>query len=326
MPDSLHSKTSDLVVVDEAWAHDILRGRAIDQAIVPTQATKPNAQVWKLSTAGDDSSIWWLGTVEAGRAAVTAGRDTGVAFFEWMCPDDLDPTDEASWPIFHPAYGITIGADQMRAALELLGPDEFARAYGNRWVATTARVIPLATWVARRDDEAPLPAPGEMALAFDVAIDSSDATIVAAWRDPETRAGHVEVADHRPGTGWVAERWVELTDRWRPISVAYDQAGPAPDVADRAARAGVTLTGLGAREYAGACERFLRELVDGTLCYRQHPALDDAAAAAGRRAMGDAWAWGRRQTTISLSPLTAATCALWAYDGAPADIGAFRIL
>src|SRR6516165_1618654 len=73
-PDGLHGKTSDLVVVDEPWSFDPVRGGQLDQAIVPTQAARPNAQVWKLSTAGDANSVWWLGTVEAGRAATTAGR------------------------------------------------------------------------------------------------------------------------------------------------------------------------------------------------------------------------------------------------------------
>ena len=36
----------------------------------------------------------------------------------------------------------------------MLGPDEFARAYGNRWVSTTARVIPLGAWRALPDPEA----------------------------------------------------------------------------------------------------------------------------------------------------------------------------
>lgn len=79
-PTGLHGKTSDLVIVDECWAFDLVRGQQLDQAIVPTQATRPNAQVWKVSTAGDAAALWWLGTVEAGRAAVEAGRTDGVAY------------------------------------------------------------------------------------------------------------------------------------------------------------------------------------------------------------------------------------------------------
>src|SRR5215471_14835245 len=93
-PKNLHGKHTDLVVVDEAWSFDITRGVALDQAIVPTQATKPGAQVWKVSTAGDDSAVWWKASVEAGRAAVAAGRTSGRAYFEWSCPDELDPTAE----------------------------------------------------------------------------------------------------------------------------------------------------------------------------------------------------------------------------------------
>src|SRR5215471_4127085 len=182
-PDSLHSKVSDLVVVDECWAFDYVRGKQLDQAIVPTQATKPNAQVWKVSTAGDATSTWWLGAVEAGRAAAAAGRTEGIAYFEWTVPEGLDPCDPDVWPLYHPAYGITQHRASLQAALEILGPDEFARAFGNRWTSQVARVIPLEAWRRCADDDAPLPVVGELALAFDVAVDRSEAAITAAWRD-----------------------------------------------------------------------------------------------------------------------------------------------
>lgn len=323
---ALHSKTSDLVVVDECWFFDFAKGQELDQAIVPTQATKPNAQVWKLSTAGDASSVWWLGTVEAGRAAVDAGRTDGIAYFEWSCPDDLDPCDPVSWPLYHPAYGRTIGADNMQAALDLLGPDDFARAYGNRWVSTTARVIPLDAWRCCADPDAPMPERGRCALAFDVAVDRSDAAIVAAWRDDDGTA-HVEVADRRDGVGWVVDRLVELCERWRPRAVGYDAAGPALDVADRLARADIALEGLDAAKYVAACAGLLDGITaePPTVRIRPHGDLDAAAASAARRTLGDRWAWSRRQSGASISTLTAATVAVWAWDHAPQDLGVFRV-
>jgi hypothetical protein len=324
-PDGLHSKVSDLVVVDEPWAFDLVHGRALDAAVVPTTATRPNAQVWKVSTAGDATSTWWLGTVEAGRAAAAADRREGVAFFEWACPDHLDPTEPASWPLFHPAYGLTIGAEAMAGALEMLGPDEFARAYGNRWVSSTSRVLPLGAWRAAAEDGVELPGPGEVSLAFDVAVDRSDAAIVAAWRDEAAR-GHVEVVDHRDGAGWVPERLAELVERWRPSVVAYDKAGPALDIADVATRGGLELEGLESKAYAAACAGFLEAVCaePPTVGIRRHEAMDAAAAGAARRSLGDAWAWGRRQSGTSIAPLTAATVALWAFDHAP-GLGDFRI-
>jgi hypothetical protein len=324
-PAGLHSKISDLVVVDEPWAFDLVRGRQLDQAIVPTQATRPNAQVWKVSTAGDANSIWWLSTVEAGRAAVANGRREGIAYFEWSCPDDLDATAETSWPLYHPAYGRTIGAEAMRAALELLGPDEFSRAYGNQWVATTARVIPLPAWRAAADDTAALPERGGLALAFDVALDRSDAAILAAWIDSSGMC-HLEVAHYEEGSSWVAGKVLELAQKWAPTSIAYDASGPALDVADELERAGLTLVGTKAKEYAAACAGLLEGLTSEpqTVRYRPHQRLDEAAAAATRRALGDAWAWGRRMTNVSLAPLTAATVARWAAQHSTPS-GPFRI-
>jgi hypothetical protein len=62
-----------------------------------------------------------------------------------------------------------------------------------------------------------------------------------------------------------------------------------------------------------------------TVRYRPHEALDAAASSAARRALGDAWAWGRRQSSGSLAALTASTVALWGLDHAPA-LGEFRVL
>jgi hypothetical protein len=326
-PDALHSKHTDLVVIDESWVFDLARGRAIDQAIVPTQATKANAQVWKVSTAGDDSSTWWLGSVEGGRADVEAGRQEGRAFFEWSCPDHLDPTQEASWPVYHPAYGRTIFAPAMYAALDEMGQEEFSRAYGNRWIHTAARVIPRTAWMAAAAPDQPMPPIGDCALSFDVALDRTDACIVAAWRDGGGMA-RLEVADYRPTSGWVPERLLQLRERLQPVAISYDAAGPALDVADRCTRLGLDLMPVKTKEYVAACagllEAFMGEAV--SVRYRPNVALDAAAAAAVRRSLGDAWAWGRRQSTVSISPLTAATTALWAFDHAERVVlGEFRI-
>jgi hypothetical protein len=214
----------------------------------------------------------------------------------------------------------------MTAALAMLGPDEFGRAYGNRWTSTVARVIPLEAWRAAADPELPEPERGRLALAFDVAVDRSDAAIVAAWRDEAGRTC-LELADTAAGVGWLPDRLAELVDRWAPVGVAYDAAGPALDVADVLERRGLPVLGLKAREYAAACSGLFDELVtDPPLVrVRPHPALDNAASSAARRTLGDAWAWARRLSAVSIAPLTAGTVARWAWDHAPADLGTFRV-
>jgi hypothetical protein len=325
-PTGLHGKVADVVVIDECWAFDPVRGSQLDQAIVPTQATRPNAQTFKLSTAGDANSVYWLGVVEQGRAAVEAGKTSGICYVEWSCPDDLDPCDPHSWPLYHPAYGRTIGRESMEAALSMLGADEFARSFGNRWVSMVARVIPIGAWRNAAEPDAALPQARNVALAFDVALDRSEGTIVAAYRDAQGVA-HVEVADHRPGVGWIPDRAADLSDSWSPVAFAYDDAGPALDVADVMTRRGLDLTPIRTKDYGAACSSFLDALNEDppSVRVRPHPAMDTAAAAAARRTLGDAWAWGRRQSATSIAPLTAATVALWAYDHAPVPIGDFRV-
>jgi hypothetical protein len=159
-----------------------------------------------------------------------------------------------------------------------------------------------------------------------VAVDRSDAAIVAAWIDAEGAVCRLEVADWQSGTAWLADRLLALWGKWRPNAVTFDAAGPAIDIADELTRRGMTLTPVKARDYAAACAGLLEAVTSEppTVRYKPHQALDDAAAAATRRALGDAWAWGRRQTTVSLSPLTAATVARWAALHVEAA-GPFRI-
>jgi hypothetical protein len=123
----------------------------------------------------------------------------------------------------------------------------------------------------------------------------------------------------------VVDRLDELCGRYSSLCVAYDAAGPALDLADAARRRGLTLEGIGAKEYAAACAGLLSGLSAGSLRYRRHEALDIAAASAARRTLGDAWAFGRRQSSGSIAAITAATVALWGYDHAPASVGTFRI-
>lgn len=319
LPASLHSKQSDLVVVDEAWAHDLERGHQLDQAIVPTQATRPGAQVWKVSTAGDENSLWLWDTVTKGRAAVEAGRRDGICYFEFACPDELDPCDPAAWEQFHPAYGLTIGVVQMRAALEELGAAGFARAYGNRWPegmgeAAAPPRLPPGRWAAVQVPPIALvPADVTVALGVDTDRDRTSAAIAVAWRD----AGglRTELTDARPGTGWVLERLGDLIARWRPVAVALPADTPAGDIADTLATDGAPVVSIRGRDWPAACARFLAQVTEGTIRVGEHPALAAAAERAPGRDSGDGgWAWHRRGTTASIAPIIATTAASWGLD------------
>jgi phage terminase large subunit-like protein len=125
-----HGETTDLVVVDEAWVHQDAR---VEQSVRPTMATRRDAQLWIVSTAGTSRSTWWRGKLDAGRAAAQMGVDTGVCCFDWSAPDDCNPADEAIWWQTMPALGKLIDVATVRADMQNMALPEFARAFLNVW-------------------------------------------------------------------------------------------------------------------------------------------------------------------------------------------------
>jgi hypothetical protein len=78
--------------------------------------------------------VWWRGKVDAGREAVEAGTDDGVAYFEWAAPLDADPADPETWRRCHPALAEGVVAEEVIAAdYAAMAEAEFARAYLNWW-------------------------------------------------------------------------------------------------------------------------------------------------------------------------------------------------
>ena len=314
--DALHGKQSDLVFVDEAWAHSADVGNALLTAIGPTQATRPGAQIWILSAEGDDASTFLHDWTERAEAAVAADTGRGLCVISYGVPAELDATDPDTVARFHPAVGHTIDAGFLVDERARLGAPAFARSYGNRRTGARSAVIELASWSALVRPIAPPPG-RRVSLGFDVDPDSSTASLAAAWRD-DTGQLRVQLRAHAPGVLWLSEAVGEHYSRWSPDRLAYDPGGPAGASADRLARAGRELMPLSTREYAAACSAFLDTVRDKALAHDGAAPVADAVAAADRRAVGDAWVWDRRTAAVPLSPLIALTLAVWAVDHAPA--------
>jgi len=306
--DSGHGKTVDLGVKDELFAdYDDRR----DQAMIPAMATRAAAQVLTASTMGTDESFPLNRAVERGRQAVAAGVTTGIAYFEWSAGPDEDPHDPATWWRCMPALGWTITEAVVVHAKDSLADGEFRRAFLNQQTKAEDRVIPGPNWAAVcSEDVGP---EGELVFSLDVNPERSAGAVVAA------AGGVAELVDYRGGTGWVVDRAVELTGRHGSASWLVDAVGPAGSLIPELERAGLTVTPVSAREMVAACGQFYDAVMDGKVQIRQHPKLDEAVAAAAKRSVGDAWAWGRKNTLTDVSPLVALTLALWGAQG-PGDV------
>jgi hypothetical protein len=289
----------DLAIVDEAFADDDFRR---EQALRPAMATRPDAQLIVISTAGTDKSIYLKHLVDNGRAAVVDGTP-GLAYLEWSAEDGADPHDPQALLSCNPSIGYTQTLETLLADISALDNEsEVRRAYLNQWTRAEDRIIPEAVWLRCVDDHVVPRLP--VSLAVDVRPDRSSGAVAAA--DAE---GRVEVGDYRAGVGWLPDRVVELSQRLS-APVVIDAYGPAGNLADVLEGRGVTVVRYGAQQFAQACSTFYDMVADERLTVRRHAALDSAVAGARRRTLGDAWAWARKDELTDLSPLVAATLAV----------------
>ena len=67
----------------------------------------------------------------------------------------------------------------------------------------------------------------------------------------------------------------------------------------------------GARDYCASCATMHDAIVDGKLAHLGDSILTDAVASATRRRLGDRWAWKRTSEESPITPLVAASLALW---------------
>lgn len=311
MEESGHGKTVHLGVKDEYFADFDYRR---DQALIPAMATIPDAQILMASTMGTDESVPLNEAVDQGRAAVEAGRRSGIAYFEWSADPEADLDDPAVWRSYMPALGITITEAVVRHARETLPESEFRRAFGNIKTSADERVIPRPAWSAACNED--VRPEGALVFAFDVNPERSAGAIVAASLAERPVA---ELVEHRAGTGWMADRASELNARHGPGSWLVDASGPAGSLIPEFERRGLRVVPIAGRELVDACGAFFDGVTnrdnDGNaspnFVIRSHPRLDDAAACAAKRQVGDAWAWTRKSAIGDVSPLMATTLALW---------------
>jgi hypothetical protein len=154
-------------------------------------------------------------------------------------------------------------------------------------------------------------------LGFDVDMDGAWSSIVIS---AGTAANpYIELVDHRKGVGWLPGRLAQLVQQWKPAAVGYNAAGPAlaqvgaisVEFRDQSISL-EALVPLSASDYRAACELFAISVSEGRLSRPnsvEQPSLDVAGEKATERPLAEGWVWHRRDATVPISPLVAATAA-----------------
>lgn len=321
--------TGNCNILDE----DMILGDDAMGALMPTMAAVKDPQVWYFGSAGIGSPSVQLARLR--RRALTAMErgepDPSLAYMEWSidphvdeclpgCTDHDDPRSPLSVAKANPALGYRLTLEHTERerltmsteifARERLGVGAYPSEEGDTW-----QVIGEDAWRALADGTSKMSDP--VAFAVDTTPERSHSAICAAGRSGE--AVHIEVVDHRPGTGWVVERLIELVEKWSPCAVVIDPGGPAgsliPAVRKELERLGLPdlLIEPKTREVAGATGQFFDAVTEQAVVHLDQAPMATALAGADKRPVGDGWAWARRGVSVDISPLVGCTLAVWGH-------------
>lgn len=328
----------DCLICDESM---ILRAAPIG-ALLPVMSARRNPQIVYTNSAGLGAESEQLAAVRARALAESEQPDPSLAYLEWsivphtkecphdgegrpLCQEHDDRDDVASWARVNPAMGIRIRVSHIAHEMRTMRPDLFDRErlgvgeYPAR-SEETWQVITKEVWEG-------LAAPGSSAadpvsFAIEVNPERTWAAICAAGAvdGGDGKAVHVEVIDHRPGTDWIIDRAMELDERWTPCAWVVDEGGPAGSLAAELRRRltererDEVVFSPKVREIVQGCGRFYDRALSGGLAHLDQAPMASALAGAQKRDLGDAWAWARRSEGVDVSPLVAATHAVWGWE------------
>jgi hypothetical protein len=290
-------------------------------SVFPTMAARPNPQIFYAGSAVNQQTMNDGVVFARLRERGIRGGDQRLAYFGWSAPfehpDQITPEiarDPHHWAAANPAYGIRISQDYIEKEQGAMSARGFAveRLGVGDWPDTSEAgdmVIALETWRSLIDNKSGALDP--VCFAVDVRPDRSSSAIAAAGKRKDGNR-HIEIVDQRPGTGWVVDRLAELTAKHKHSGVVLDPAGPAASLlSDLNDRLDFEVTEVTAHENAQACGKLFDACEQATVRHLGTPELDAALRGARKRSLGDAWAWSRKTSTVDISPLVAATLALW---------------
>lgn len=305
-------------------------------SILPVISAQPDPQVWYMGSAVDQTIHEDGVSFARVRARALSGEDPRLAYFEWSVdaetPDmvaDSMLDDLMELAKANPALGRRISPDYLEAERRELDRRTYAveRAGVGDWPpldGSSSQVIPIQLWDALSDDPksdgARLLDP--VCLAFDVTPDRSRSAIVASGGRADGLT-QLEVVDHRAGTAWVAVRLAELCERHEVVRVMCGGSSPAESLVKDCWDQGVTVDVIETQDHALACGKFAALVDERELRHLGGEDLRSAVKGAGRRPLGDAWLWSRKNSTVNIAPLVASTLAAWGF--VTSGVGEFSI-
>ncbi len=187
--------------------------------------------------------------------------------------------------------------------------------------------FPAGAWEASGDPDSGRGPGAALALCVDTSWDRATTHVALAALRADGLP-HVEVIASRAGTDWVAD-WLTSPERAADVlsaPVAVQSKGaPVSSLTEALSDAGVNVIDWHGGDLGTATGAFYDRVriavgegnASAGLRHRSQPILNLAAATASMRPLGDAFVWDRKKSPTDVSPLIAATGALWLLSSKP---------
>ena len=308
--------TVDVLVCDEAQD---LTDDELD-ALLPTISAAPsrNPQVVLTGTPPDPEKGETGEVFTRVRRDGEKNLDARLAWTDYGVPDGSLPDcdDQTLWHQVNPALTTRLGIAEVVRERNLMSDEGFARERLGWWGDgnTGLSDIDQRAWADCRDDTSTIT--GSRTLGVDVNLDHSWACISGAGKRDDGLPS-VEDIVHDRGTGWVVRRVKELLDKHGRVPVAIDARSPAASLIPDFEAAGIEVLKLSTADVTQACGWLFSAVNDRAIRHCGSD-LDKAVAGAIKRNVGDAFAWGRKQSVTDITPLNSAT---WALAAMNLDLG-----
>lgn len=294
-------------------------------ALLPTLATRPEAQVRYASSAGLPGSAFLRLLRDRGRP----GNDPRLAYFE-ACAPRTACADEACthlpigrpgcaldnrdlWRAANTAYNVRITEDRLADFRRAMPPAEFMREFLGWWEdpddGLEAR-IPTAAFADCKDVTSKITGPPMFSV--DVTPNGTRASIGVAGATAEGRV-HGELVQNAPGTQWLVDRIDAVTRKAGSRTVVLDPRAASFLVPDLEAK-GITVRQVNGTDVGQACATLANLVATRRFVHLDQFELTVALASAATRDIGDAgWAYARKNSAGDISPLYAVTLAVYGH-------------
>jgi len=324
------SLSLDLAIADEAYAHTTM---GLAGAIRNTLLTRPNAQFYLVSNAGDETSVLWRHYTDLGRASVDDPNAT-ICWIEYATEDDASRFDPVAVRAANPSAGEDGGVDWESLMVEVRESDEATVRRENMNLWTLSSGAGLGSWwnqAPRMTVDSVLQAGGRVVFGLDFEPErNGGALMVCAISDDGVRVCPIEVvavADDPVSMDGLVQRAADnaiARQSWVVVGASSPAASAIPVLEKLTARKVkgkkpgrpdtaslmFPVTAQGTSRAVGA---FHDAVVSAKIAHTGDPVLTSAVVSVMRREVGDAFVWQRRDPTGESRPsmVTAATMAHW---------------